>query len=316
MKLKKVEYHKEKLSKERQPKIKFRFRLLLYALTLACSILSLTETMHSRLGSVPDMAIYVLAAGGFILSGYYLSYDLTIGIKTAVISVRRRYSLADRICRDYHYRTVLFTTAAFLVNVVYAVGNGIYGWFRQSAWLGTLAAYYFVLSVMRFGIVHYGWKEADIDMNRKLKLKELLIYRNTGILFLLNSIVLDGAVILLIHNEGGRIYPGTLIFAVAAYAFYKIIMSVVHMVKARRMKSPLLVAVRNIGYADALVSILSLQTAMLVSFNEGTLEPKVMNGISGAAVCMITSFIGIYMIYSYSKQKKIVHVGNEQCKKE
>ena len=70
--------------------------------------------------------------------------------------------------------------------------------------------------------------------------------------------MLDGAVVLLVHNEGGKSYPGTLVLAVGAYTFYKIIMSVIHMVKAKRLKSPLLVAVRNIGYVDALVSMLSL----------------------------------------------------------
>lgn len=311
MKQKKGADKRDKKVGVKLPRVRLRFRLLLYLFTVTGSIFSLTETMHSHLGAALDMIIYILAACGLLLSGYYLSYDLTVGIKNAVRSVRKKYSLADRIYEDYHYRTVLFTTFSFLINIFYAASNGIYGWFRRSAWMGTLAAYYFVLSVMRFGIVSYGWKVSNSKVDRKLRLRELVIYRNTGILFLMNTIVLDGAVILLIHNAGGRSYPGTLIFAVAAYTFYKIIMSVIHMVKAKRMKSPLLVAVRNIGYADALVSILSLQTAMLVSFNEGTLDPKVMNGISGAVVCVMTSFIGIYMICSYGRQKKKFHVSNE-----
>lgn len=143
-----------------------------------------------------------------------------------------------------------------------------------------------------------------METDRSLKRKEIRIYRNTGILLLMNTIVLDGAVILLVHNEGGKSYPDTLIFAVAAYTFYKIIMSVFHMIKAKRLKSPLLVAVRNVGYADALVSMLSLQTALLASFNDGKLNPRRMNGISGAAVCIIVSFLGIYMINSSGRQKK------------
>ena len=62
-------------------------------------------------------------------------------------------------------------------------------------------------------------------------------------------------------------------------------MSVVHMIKAKRLKSPFLVAVRNVGYADALVSMLSLQAALLVSFGDGEPDHRLMNGISGAAVC-------------------------------
>lgn len=288
------------------PKLSAGFRLMLYGITMLCSICSLIETMQSRLGDAADIAIYVTAACGLLLSGYYLYYDLTVGIKKMVRDVRDRYALADRIYGDYHYRTVLFTTVSFLINVIYAVSNGIFGWFQRSAWLGTLAAYYLVLSVMRFGLVRYGWKILNRKPDRTLKLREIRIYRNIGILMLMNTIVLDGTVFLLVHSEDGKSYPGTLVFAVAAYTFYKIIMSVMHMVKAKRLKSPLLVAVRNIGYADALVSMLSLQTAMLVSFRDGTLDPRRLNGISGAAVCVIVSFVGIYMIYSAERQKKNV----------
>ncbi|WP_125143378.1 hypothetical protein [Clostridium transplantifaecale] len=288
------------------PRLSGGFRLMLYGVTVLCSACSLLETMGSHLGDAADMAIYVAAGCGVLLSGYYLYYDLTVGIKKMVKDVRDKYALADRIYGDYHYRTVLFTTFSFLINVFYAISNGIFGWFQHSAWLGTLSAYYLVLSVMRFGLIRYGWKISDKQTDRKLKLREIRIYRNIGILMLMNTIVLDGAVLLLVHSEGGKSYPGTLVFAVAAYTFYKIIMSVIHMVKAKRLKSPLLVAVRNIGYADALVSMLSLQTAMLVSFSDGVLDPRRLNGISGAAVCVIVSFVGIYMIYSADKQKKLL----------
>jgi len=70
------------------------------------------------------------------------------------------------------------------------------------------------------------------------------------------------------------------------------------------LKSPLLVAVRNVGYADALVSMMSLQAALLVSFGDGEPDPRLMNGISGAAVCGTVSLIGIYMIYSSGRQKR------------
>lgn len=294
----------------RLPEIRVGARLLLYCFTALCSMVSLMETVRSHLGHAADTAIYVLAAAGLLFSCYYLHYDLSAGIRVTIRNMRTRYALADRIYQDYRYRTVLFTTFSFLVNLVYAFGNGYYGWVRRSPWLGTLSAYYLVLSMMRFGVVRFGWKMPDKRTDKRtdkgLKLREIRIYRNTGILLLMNTIVLDGAVILLIHNEGGTSYPGTLVFAVAAYTFYKIIMSVIHVVKAKRLKSPLLAAVRNVGYADALVSILSLQTAMLESFGEGMLEPKRMNGIAGAAICVAISLTGIYMIYSSGRQKKSI----------
>ena len=40
------------------------------------------------------------------------------------------------------------------------------------------------------------------------------------------------------------------------------------MVKVRKMQSPILITLRNIGVADALVSLLTLQATMLASFRE------------------------------------------------
>ena len=96
----------------------------------------------------------------------------------------------------------------------------------------------------------------------------------------------------------------------AMYTFYKAIIAVVNIVKVRKLQSPLLVTIRNIGYADALVSVLSLQTAMFVSFGENSdVDPGVMNGITGTCVCIMILAIGIYMIYSSGR--KIKRIQNE-----
>jgi len=63
--------------------------------------------------------------------------------------------------------------------------------------------------------------------------------------------------------------------------------------------------IRDIGYADALVSLLSLQTAMFVSFgSDDTLSRQMMNSITGGGACLMIFVMGIYMIYSAQMQKK------------
>lgn len=92
---------------------------------------------------------------------------------------------------------------------------------------------------------------------------------------------------------------GVTIYAVAAYTFYKVIISVIHVIKARRLKSPLLMAIRDIGFADACVSILSLQTAMLSAFGSGQEDViKRMNGITEAGVCLMVLLIGVRIVHT------------------
>lgn len=72
------------------------------------------------------------------------------------------------------------------------------------------------------------------------------------------------------------------------------------------MQSPILITIRNIGVADALVSVLTLQMTMLASFQErSTMNINQMNAITGLGVCILISLLGASMIYySYKRNKK------------
>lgn len=295
------------IDKVRLPKLKAGFRLLLYFVTLLLGTLSIVETIYGYFYSAIDIIIYVISAGGIFLSCYYLIHDFTYGIKLRIRPIIENNKFTKRIYKDYRYRTVLFTTFSFLVNLFYAVINGIFGFMNHSQWFGSLAAYYIVLSVMRFTTVWHERKISKLNENKNRKKHELVVYRNCGILLILITIAFGGAVILLLHKEGGNSYPGFLIFAVAAYTFYKAIISIINIMKTKKFKSPLLATIRNIGYVDALVSLLSLQTAMFTSFGKDEeLDHQMMNGLTGAAICIMILFIGIYMIYTSGKQKRIV----------
>ena len=166
---------------------------------------------------------------------------------------------------------------------------------------------------MRYSVIRYDRKLAKTGHGRELRLQELRVYRNTGILLSFLTIALAGAVILLVNQEGGKSYHGYMIFVVAMYTFYKAIISIINIMRARKMQSPLLVTIRNIGYADALVSVLSLQTAMFSSFGEDSnIDPTLTNGIIGACVCIMTLAIGIYMIRSAGKQRRTIQAERQQ----
>ena len=303
-----------KKGKIRLPKIKGKFRLLLYLVTLVFCILSVAETVFGYFPFAIEIAIYVIAAVTLTVTCFYLVGDLKRGVKEAVRPVIEGNALANRVYSDYRYRTVLFTLFSFLLNLFYAASNGIYGIVSRSPWLGTLSAYYIFLSIMRYGIIRYDRKLAKTGHGRELKLQELRVYRNTGILLSFLTIALAGAVILLVNQEGGKSYQGYMIFVVAMYTFYKAIISIINIIRARKMQSPLLVTIRNIGYADALVSVLSLQTAMFSSFGEeSNIDPTLMNGITGVCVCIMTLAIGIYMICSAGRQRKRIQEEMQEC---
>ena len=91
--------------------------------------------------------------------------------------------------------------------------------------------------------------------------------------------------------------------AMAAYAFTKITLATVKLIKARRSTSATLITLRNISFADAFVSIFALQRSMLVSF-EGMRESEIaiMNATLGSAVCVIVILLGVNLL----RNKKIL----------
>lgn len=288
------------------PVIKPFLRILIYLATLVFSILSIVETMYGYLGFSVDIIIYVAAACGLAVSSCYIYYDVTVGFRKMFRKVIDKSKLAERLYKDYRYRALLSTAFAFLLNLLYAAGNGIYAKWTHSAWLGTLSAYYLFLCIMRYLVIRqeFCFAKEHIEGKRK-RAAEWNVFRNAGILLSFITLVLGGSVVLLLHEEGGKAYSGYLIFAVAAYAFYKITISVINMIKVRRMKSPLLLTIRNIGYADALVSILFLQTAMFTAFSDGKeINKQLMNEMTGGAVCAMILLIGIFMVRKAAKVRK------------
>ena len=126
-----------------------------------------------------------------------------------------------------------------------------------------------------------------------------------GILLLALNFALTGVILLTIAQDTAKRYSEVVVISIATYTFYKIIMAVVNMVKVRKTRSPVLITIRNIGTADALVSMLTLQATMLASFQgKGGLDANRMNAITGMVVCVLILALGVSMIhYAFKNQQ-------------
>lgn len=291
--------------KIRIPALRLRYRLLLYAATVLFVALSLINVGMRSLPYMAGIGSYVLAAGTLAASCYYLMLDIRYGVEEKLKPGIKAHPFTNRVSVDYRYRTVVFAVPGLLLNVIFAVFNGAIGLIGSSPWFGSLSAYYLLLSVMRFGAVRYDRRAAKGEQTAELMQDGISVYRRCGILFIIMTAALAGAVILLVHAKGGKHYPGFTIFAVAAYTFYKIIIAVINMIKAGKLRSPLLMAIRDIGYVDACVSVLTLQTAMFAAFGEGQEDlSKGMNGLTGSVVCLMVLAMGVRVIRICAKMKK------------
>ena len=181
-------------------------------------------------------------------------------------------------------RTFKLTLASLSFNIAFAAYHLVMGSVENSWWLLTLGSYYLVLSIVRFIVLCF-------------KSKERFIAKFTGWMLILLSIPLIGTVILSVVRDRGHERHMIVMIAIAAYAFTKITLATIKLIKARRSTSVTLITIRNISFADAFVSIFALQRSMLVSF-EGMQEAEIvmMNSALGSAVCVIVFLLGVNLL--------------------
>ena len=109
------------------------------------------------------------------------------------------------------------------------------------------------------------------------------------------NFALVAAIVQMVNAGGGYEYAGLMIYVMATYTFYKLGLSIYNIVKAKKHKDYTIQSIKNISFADSLVSILALQTALLAAFAENY-EPALPNALTGGAVSLIIIAIGIIMI--------------------
>ena len=278
---------------------------LVYLCAAAAAVLSVIQSQRNSLPQAVGIIIYVLAAVLLAGAGVCLYRDLRKGIIEKFLLKIKETSYGARFLEDYTFRTILTTMPTFLINVAYTVYNGVIGVMNQSAWFITMAVYYSLLGIMRYRAVNTERKVSRMKDPKLIRKRELSVIRTDGILLLLLNLALSGVVLLTIAKGTAKTYSEIMVISIAAYTFYKITMAVINMVKVRKMQSPILITIRNIGVADALVSMLTLQSTMLASFQKrSSIDADRMNGITGLAVCILIALLGVSMIYYASKRKE------------
>lgn len=210
----------------------------------------------------------------------------------------RSTAVGEKYLTDIHFRNRISLSAGLMINLAYIVMKLSAGIYYRSAWFIALAVYYILLAVMRLFLIRY-MSENDRD-------KAFRRYRLCGFILLIMNQALAGIVIFIVHQNRGFQYPGILIYAMALYAFYAVITAAVNVVRTRRHNSPVLSAAKAVNLVAALVSILSLTTAMLTQFG-GDDDPafrRTMTGAVGSGVCTIVIGMAFFMIYRANKELK------------
>lgn len=210
--------------------------------------------------------------------------------KSFILSMNKRKFTASLI-NDYGFRAVTFSSVAFVVNIGYAVFNGVIGIVARSSWFGALSLYYIVLSALKAFVLINAKRINKLDGDQSMR--KYRLYKYCGVSLILLSLALSGAVVQMALTDKAFEYADLMIYIAAFYAFYKLTVAIIQFVKSRRHGRTINETLGLITLSDGLVSILALQTALLVAFGEG--NNNIYNAITGTVIMLIIIAIGIYM---------------------
>lgn len=242
----------------------------------------------------------IIAYISYALSAYTLVIVM-LRVPTMVKCIKRilyanKYSGKYLSEPELRARISLYSSGA--INIVYALLKLIAGIYYRSIWLGAIAIYYIVLSLIRMGLIRQERKcmlFADVKKRRRFELKSSHF---CGCLMFLLNIAVTGLVIQMIWQNKYYDYPGFLIYAQAAFAFYCLTKAIINIVKYRKMERPILSAAKIVSMSCALMSILALQTAMLMTFGQDQMNfARLMNSLTGAAVCFLVFAMAVWLVH-------------------
>lgn len=204
--------------------------------------------------------------------------------------------------KELRLKVSMYNGTAF--NMVYATLKFMASVYYKSVWLGVVSVYYALLFIIRLLLVTADRADRKADSKQKIDLYRWKSYRFCGVLmFVLNVAVTSMTVQMIWQNKGYK-YPGYLIYAMAAYTFYRLIMSVVQFIKYRQNENPIFSAVKAIDLSIALVSLFALQTAMFAAFGADMPQnaQRLLNSFTGGLVCITILFIAVVMVIGANKK--------------
>ena len=211
--------------------------------------------------------------------------------------------------RELRIRISLY--GGLVLNICFAIFKIVMGVLYQSKWLFAMAGYNTILSVMRFILVYRDrvaqkeqFKE-EAEWERRVR--GLNSYKVCGWLMLLLNLAISVIVAIVVLDDQPISYPGFMIYAIAAYTFYCMTMAIINMVRYWHRDNPVFAAVKRIEMAKALVSIFTLQVAMMTQFGSGdVMVNQVANGATGFAVGLIINIMAILMLTGVKKDYKLI----------
>ncbi len=216
---------------------------------------------------------------------------------------KKENKYARRWQEDDRLRVNVSLYSTLIWNTAYALLQLGMGFWHHTFWFYSLAGYYISLAVMRFFLARYTTKHKPGEN----MCGELIRYRACGWIFLAINLTLSLIVFFMVYWNRTFEHHMITAIAMAAYTFTAFTMAIINMVKYRKYNSPVYSASKAISLASACVSMLTLESTMLTTFDDGSMDAitrKILLGSTGGVISVFIIMMAIYMIVQSNKKLK------------
>ncbi len=213
--------------------------------------------------------------------------------------------LFKRFRHDYTFRSLLLSCGSLLLGVFITSYDAVIAFLTGSIWYIALALYYGILLAMRSVVLYSRRKTIRLQEGVKERQRQdVTAYLATGALLVPLILFFFAVLAIMVAQDRYTRYEGITIYVAALYSFIKISLAAYNLVKANKQDDYAVRSLRSINIADALVSIVSLQAAMLNTFRGSGIDPPIFNAVTGVAAGAVILALGIYMIVNGVKKLK------------
>ncbi|MBD5131018.1 MAG: hypothetical protein HDT28_00250 [Clostridiales bacterium] len=261
-------------------------------------------------GKLWALSVHIVALVFFILSTYGVLTVIGIPAKAKNnVRVRQFFS-------EYNFRAHVNAAISLIFNLCYVVFGIVIANLEQSVWLGALVGYHVFLMIPRFTVIYLAKirgrsadEQASPEIAERNRLRRSIQgYTYCGLALILLALAVIPIIRLTLDDQNSYNYfVSAVIYIISAalFTFVKLGIAIFHMKKSRRNGDLSLIAVKNISFSSALISLFTLQAMMLKDLDGGDAGLAArLNPITGVAVVLAILAIGLYMLIGGFKKLK------------
>lgn len=212
----------------------------------------------------------------------------------------------NKIKNDYVFRTFIFSALSFSATAVFTFYNAFLGIAYKSVWNFGIAVYYALLLCIRAYVIfsERAFHKKKLPNGQKEAARKKL-YLVQSVFLLAIDFALIAPITLMVQQKKAIDFTTIPAIATAAYTAYKIVISTINVIKTRKGRHLSVRILKTVNFVDALVSVLSLQYTLIVTFDGGMdSDMFTLCAVSSFAIWSLLIALSTFSLLQAAKMRK------------